>query len=839
MRFGLIIYSVRMKRIFYIAIMLVMAISGYAEDDLYARFLNPANECRTKLWWFHGETETTKEGIRKDLEEFKEKGIGGVVYYDQIHGKAADALPSMSQEWWEMLKYAAQTAKGLGLSFEMAVGNGYVTGGPWITPELAMKKTVFIDTLVNFSKNKNLIITPGIKDFNDVATIIWRDKEGLSPISLGVSPIKLEPGDSIINIDLGYVETLNGLSYEFTPRGKGSTASMNIPGPPAERYFAAKYIEYPPIGTLEISDDGESWTKCCELLPIESTIGFKSRRRSISFPEKSGRYIRLNLHEEKINDESYRPITISDLTIHRRDIIDNMEVKNGLRTEVTYPSQCGGNSGAIPTSEIINVTDSIREDGTLQITMPEGTWRILRFGYAPTGAKTKHGRKNLLGYEADVMSSKAANIHYDHYFKAVLDTLSAIGCPPQGMCMDSHEAGCQNWTQGLEKRFSEKYEYDFTPYLAAMAGYIVDSRKKSEKALYDFRRLAAETISSEYYGTFARRCKEDGVNFTSQSMLNIIADNIANRGNATKPQGEFWAYQKNGNYDCLDAASAAHLYGHKIASGEAFTDTPYEEPFDSLLRIANIAYSRGINEFAVCASSYQPWLDRKYDDSATKHPYVFHRHNPQWSTSRPFWDYQARCATMLREGDPVVDIAIYLGEELPLKTFAFKLPEIAQGYNFDVFSIDALMNRMQPSNGEVLMEGGMRYKAIAVQDRTFISDEARAKLESLQENGVPVVWCDKGETISKVLAAASIKPDMEAERKLHFFHRTTPGQDIYFVYNHFDTPFEGETSFRNFGDRVELWNPQDGSKKVVESTEGTINLRLEPWEALFVVNHHQ
>lgn len=818
------------------AALLAMAVSGQAEDGLYARFLKPDDDCRTKLWWFHGETETTKEGIRMDLEEFKDKGIGGVVFYDQVHGKAADALPSMSPEWWEMLKYAAKTAKELGLSFEMAVGNGYVAGGPWITTDLAMKKTAVIDTLVNFRKNNQISIAPGLKDFHDVATIIWRDKEEIAPIILNLPPVSLQPGDSIINIDLGKTETLAGLSYEFTPRGKGSTASMNIPGPPSDRYFAAKYIEYPPIGSLEISSDNENWTKCCALLPIESTIGFKSRRRTVSFPAQSGRYIRLNLHEEKINDESYRPITISDLVLHRRDIIDNPEVKSGLRTEVTYPSPCGDDSGAIPSANIFDVTDSIRDDGTLHITMPEGTWRILRFGYVPTGAKTKHGRKNLLGYEADVMSAEAANIHYNNYFKTVLDTLSSIGCPPKGMCMDSHEAGCQNWTQGLEGRFSNRYGYDLIPYLAAMAGYIVDSREKSEDALHDFRRLVAETISSEYYGTFAKRCREDGVDFTSQSMLNILTDNIANRGNASKPQGEFWAYQKNGNYDCLDAASAAHIYGHNIVSGEAFTDTPYEEPFDSLLRIANIAYSRGINEFAVCASSYQPWPDHKYEDSSTLHPYVFHRHNPQWAESRPFWDYQARCATMLREGNPVVDLAIYIGEEPPLKTFAFKLPEMPHGYNFDVFSIDALKKSMQPSNGEVLTDGGMRYKAIAVEDKISISDEARKKLEDFQQSGVPVIWCDKGESVRDILNEACIKPDIDADRQLHFFHRTTSDKEIYFVYNHFDSPFDGSVSFRSLKDRTELWNPNDGSKKEIDSSKGNINLHLDPWEAVFIVS---
>ena len=34
---------------------------------LWESFLNPSPEARTKVWWFHGETETTKEGIRDNL----------------------------------------------------------------------------------------------------------------------------------------------------------------------------------------------------------------------------------------------------------------------------------------------------------------------------------------------------------------------------------------------------------------------------------------------------------------------------------------------------------------------------------------------------------------------------------------------------------------------------------------------------------------------------------------------------------------------------------------------------------------------------------------------------
>ena len=120
-------------------------------DLLRQEFRFPNDSARTKLWWFHGETETTKEGITADLEAFKQAGIGGVVYYDQVHGKGADASPVFSKDWWEKLIFSASEAKRLGLTFEVNVSNGYVAGGPWITKKLCMQKVVASDTVVSLS----------------------------------------------------------------------------------------------------------------------------------------------------------------------------------------------------------------------------------------------------------------------------------------------------------------------------------------------------------------------------------------------------------------------------------------------------------------------------------------------------------------------------------------------------------------------------------------------------------------------------------------------------------------------------------------------------------------
>lgn len=847
-----------MKKYAFILILLTALFSAPAAgadslDTLWHNFVNPPDSSRTKVWWFHGEIETTKEGIDADLASFKEMGIGGVVFYNQVHGKCEGALPSMSPQWWEMLKYAATAAKRLSLSFEVAAGNGYVTGGPWITPELAMKKTDYVERLVYAPSDTAMQINLKHRSdmFRDVALIMFEDNPLFSPLPLPDKQIVINTPDTIIPFPSEKRLTIRGISYDITPRGKGSTASMNIPGDPADRYFGAKYMAYPPIGQLECSDDNMTWRAVTDLLPVENTIGHKSSRRTISFPAVDARFFRLNLHHWNGNDSTYRSFRLSDIVLHTRDIVDNIQVRSGLRTEITYPHPTGADTGAIDPGAIKILDCTIDSAGYAKINIPRGHWRIIRFGYLPTGMRSKHGLPNQLGLEADVMSAEAAATHYHNYFRQILDTLSKAGARPTGMCMDSHEAGIQNWTKGFEKTFSSRNGYDLIPWLPALAGYIVESRETTDRVLADFRKTVTATISSQYYATLARLCKEDSVDFTSQAMLNILTDNIEFRGHASKPQGEFWAYQKNGNYDCLDAASAAHLFGKNIASGEAFTDTPYDTSWHELIRIANIAYCRGINEFAVCASSYQPWPDRKYDDSMSLHPYVFHRFHPRWNSSRPFWDYQARCADLLRKGKPVVDLLVYVGEEAPLKTFTYRLPAIPEGYNFDVCSLPILSDRISANpDGTIFAKGGMTYKAIIIPEKTYISPAAERILERIASQGATIIRCDKGESTAEALNRARIAPDIafkspaRPDNKLMFFHRALPDADIYFIYNHSPQPFNQQITLRTSHPAATIWDPLTCTRQTPQPTPSlptpdtpslSLPLSLQPYQSCFLI----
>ena len=64
------------------------------KEKAWEEFSHPVDSTRTKVWWFHGETETTREGITADLEAYKRAGIEGWYITTRFMEKAENALPA-------------------------------------------------------------------------------------------------------------------------------------------------------------------------------------------------------------------------------------------------------------------------------------------------------------------------------------------------------------------------------------------------------------------------------------------------------------------------------------------------------------------------------------------------------------------------------------------------------------------------------------------------------------------------------------------------------------------------------------------------------------------------
>lgn len=822
-------------------------------EELWKTFKEPPVETRTKVWWFHGETETTREGITADLEAFRKAGVGGVVYYDQVHGKAEQALDAFSPEWWQMFVFAASEAKRLGLSFETHISNGYVAGGPWITPELGMRMLTAVDTVIDGSRHYHGAL-PGIREKNamDIAVMAFPvPQSGWQSLPV-ISKDKLLTftADSTHYI---YFETQHkpftarSLTYRAGKRGKATTSATNVPGPPAESFVGTGYVELPDMGELEWSDDGVTYHSVCPVPPIYNAHG-SWNRKTVSFPAVTAKYFRLKLHDWWTTTDRGKPLRIGDITLSSQPHVMRWEEKAGLVSEYIDHTM---NTTAYPADDCIRSADVVdltshydAQTATLDWQMPKGRWVVMRFAHVPTGAKTKHGRRNLIGLECDKMSRKAAEVQWRNYYKVMSDTLKHHSLRIDGLAMDSHEAGSQNWTEGFQHKFHLLRGYSLLRYLPVMAGYVVDSAERSDSVLRDVRRTIADLVSSEYYGALDSLCRQDSVPFTAQAIGNalcLVGDPIQAKGRVTKPQGEFWAIHPDGNYDIKESSSAAHLYGKPIASGEAFTDAKYGQPLSFLKQLADGAYCYGINEFVVCASAYQPWTNRMPGSTGGGRHYCLNRNNTYWHVSQPFWLYQARCALMMRQGRSVNDLCLYLGDDAPVKILTYRLPELPSGYDFDAFTADALRHRMKAEDGKVVLPDGMSYRAILIPRRSTVSAEADTMFRQLHEAGVPV-WHEGEEELAEFLHANGILLDVSMKHsnmkdlQVWYAHRQTQDADIYFINNHSEVEVCDDFLFRHRRSHAQWWDALSGQRyRLRQSTDGSIQLRLQGKQAGMVV----
>lgn len=893
-------------------------------QDIRNEFAQPSGIARTKLWWFHGETETTKEGITADLEAFKRQGVGGVVYYDQQHGKGENALPAFSQKWWDMFRFAALEAKRLGLTFETHLSNGYVSGGPWITEDLSMQRLDATDTLVAggkifngqlpapIKKNKSgkmfdvavlafpvrdgdwqtsltqkLLVTSNIPELN-VRSILFPTDNKLTNI-----PSQKRGASVLINLTFDEIFTARSITYRVRARGKSTTGAMNIPGPPSDVFFGAGYVKQPDPGQLEVSDDGITFRKVCNLKPIYESPSWN--QKTIAFPEVKGKYFRLNLHDWNIPKDEGQDLSFGNVLLSSQAKIDQWEEKAALNAEYISNDETPvyAKSTIIDPRTIIDLTTSLKANGRLNWAVPRGKWVIMRFFRVSIGISTKHGRPNLQGLESDKLSSVATKVQFDHYFRVMHDSLKKVGIALTGLHMDSHEAGSQNWTAGFDKKFNQLRGYDLRPYLPAFAGYIVDSKEKTSGFLHDMRRTLSDLVSKEYFGTLDSLCSALNVTFTAQAVgngLTMVADNFSAKGMVQKPQGEFWAYQTHGSYDVKETSSAAHIYGKPIASAEAFTDLKFSQSLAEAKNVADYAFAFGAQEFVVCASAYQPWLDKIPGSTGGGRQYVLNRNNTYWNYSRPFWDYQARCAALMRNGRSVADICIYLGEDAPVKLLAYRLPEIPEGYDFDVFTKDALLNRLSSKDGRVVLPDGVSYQILVLQRGSDISIDALRKIVELVKGGIAIygarpsgsrsltdvlsvkeyqrlvnqLWghtpsgsktFGKGKvywgiTLNQALILHGIKPDAGFKSgnaitdKLYFAHRSLADTDIYFFNNHSKKVFSDTVRLKTTATHAEYWDPSTGKQYVLPVASSgknglLINLSLKSNESGFVVTSNR
>ena len=721
--------------------LLLRTLATAVDWDAEARgFADPPDAVKPSVWWFWGESVITEHGITADLEALKRVGFGGVVIYEQLFTDRPGAMESLSPEWRKCFRHAAAECARLGMTLEVNVGNGYVAGGPWITPDLGMQRLVSADVDVEGGRAVTVALPhPPVKAgyYRDVAVLAWPSRRAdamaqpavsSQPPGVGASvlldsarngPAVIRAGaDGACDIHMDYASavTVRGIRYAMQPGSKALVIATQVPGDWSDGFLGQGMKPIAPVGELEASDDGTTWRVVCQL----PGLGFQHdswNRQSVSFPAVTARHFRLHLHDwnrfKAYKDDS---LSFGPVGLTGDALIDHWESKSGNVVDFSNPDRTPDYAPGevIDPSTIVDLTGRLDAEGTLRWNAPPGRWTVMRFGHTPTGAKTKHGRPASLGLECDKLSAKAAEVQFDDYAGELLREAARVpGTKISGLNIDSAEHGSQNWTADFAAQFRRRRGYDIHPYLPAMAGRVVGNALQSDKFLHDVRRTIADMMSECYFGTFQRRCRESGMTSMAQApgiATCLPSDNIQAKGRTDIPMGEFWMSQPWGTIDCKETSSAAHVYGLPVAAAESFTGSG-PNPYPAMMKpFADAALVQGINRFVVLAYVHQPWDDRMPGVTQDRFFLSYQRHNTWWEFGKGFWDTLSRSCLLLRTGRPCADLLYHPGDDPPVKIATNRMrPAPPAGYDYDVCGDEVLLSRLSVANGRFVLPDGTGY----------------------------------------------------------------------------------------------------------------------------------
>ena len=155
-------------------------------EEMAATFRDPFGKVQTGCYWYWMAGNVSCDGVRKDLEAMKKAGIDRP-YIGDIGGGGTEQGPvkTFSPEWNEVLQTAFSTASRLGIEIGLFNSPGWSqSGGPWVKPEMAMRRVVSSSVVVDGPAEGVVLPAPKFeyapqKDMRDVCAIAY-------PVSKGV-----------------------------------------------------------------------------------------------------------------------------------------------------------------------------------------------------------------------------------------------------------------------------------------------------------------------------------------------------------------------------------------------------------------------------------------------------------------------------------------------------------------------------------------------------------------------------------------------------------------------------------------------------------------------------
>ena len=625
--------------------------------------------------------------------------------------------------------------------------------------------------------------------------------------------------------------------------------------------------------TVKVSHDGVIFHTVKQLTPPRQGWQNTDYNMTFSIPPCKVKYVRLEWTPEgtepgaeDLDAAKWKPVLrLKNVRFSGWPLIDNWEGKAGYVWRIAPETP----DVDLPAEDFLRPQQLVAfkmQGDYADVTLPEGQWRILRMGHTSTG-HTNATAGGAKGLECDKFSRKAVEKQVDRWFGLFMQRPNHKAI--QYLHVDSWECGSQNWSKNFAQEFERRRGYDIIPLLPIYAGVPIVG---GEEVLRDIRKTIDELVNEVFFATVAQKAKEYGVQLSSESVApTMVSDGMTHYKYVDVPMGEFWLNSPTHDKpnDMLDAISGAHVYGKNIVQAEGFTEVRgvWDETPASIKALLDRNFALGMNRLFFHVNTHNPWLDRKPGMTLDGIGLFFQRDQTWFPEAKPFVDYITRCQTLLQKGKPVVDIAVYTGEEIPSRALTpdklvpmlpglfgaervasehKRLANVGQpmeespvgvrhsanildlkdwvnplhGYQYDSMNKDALLT--QPFN----------YKVLVIPQGTLVSKETKAKIAQLRRQGVLIIDKPyKDSTFEK------ISPDAVLPEGVAYAHRKDNEYSIYFLANQTDKAQQFSAKFRDADTVAVIYHPVENSYCWTHHIKNrtSIDIQLAPYESVFVI----
>ena len=521
--------------------------------------------------------------------------------------------------------------------------------------------------------------------------------------------------------------------------------------------------------------------------------------------------------------------------------------------------------------------DAFVDGNRLEWNVPEGHWKILRFGTARIGEPGC----------VDILNSRSVEEFFVKTPGTLLDDVGTnAGKTLSHFYNVSWEGVHPNWTDGFDAFFAARRGYSIYDYLPILRGLapVGENAVAPARFVEDYMKTVSDAFRVNCYETIGKLCHDRGVRWHSEdggpwnrkSPLFRESDMLSFWGQNDFPQGEFWIgspKQSNATF----AAMAAHIYGRRDVALEAFTHMrKHWSVYPALLKpYADANYAAGANFMIWHTYTASPeelgkpgfeyFAGTHVNSNVTWQPYV-----------APFLRYMARCQQMLRQGANAADVCVYASDK-NYETWGFGEkwnPEtrlvVPDGYRYDLLDTEVLAERLEYVDGFFVLPGGAKYRLLVFDPNSdAIPVAALRKIHALAAKGAPVLLGDRRPTrsvgltewraadrevvelaeslwtdeknrvyrnvgVKEALDALGVAPDFDGV--FRYVKRVTEDADIYFLVG------EGSDDcvFRTTRKFASIWNPATGrvvAASAARTSDGraTVSVKLPKNGATFVV----